>query len=83
MGLCYYSMGYPADACVHFKKSIALNAKYEKASSWLTKVSAEIEEKERMKNEIKELTERIDALPPAPVPVANGSGVSNGGGPQA
>ena len=43
MGLCYYSLGRPDDACRHFESSIRLNGNYDKARSWLSKVRAEEE----------------------------------------
>ena len=41
-GLCYYSQGKLEVALAHFEKSIALNKDYEKARSWIEKVTKEL-----------------------------------------
>jgi len=42
MGLCHYSMGNLETALGYFKKALALKSTYEKAASWIEKVSKEI-----------------------------------------
>ena len=41
-GLCYYSQGQLETALEQFQKSISLNPDYEKARSWIDKVTKEI-----------------------------------------
>ena len=42
MGLCYYSKGNMELALEHFEKSLAHNADYEKAKTWITRVRSEM-----------------------------------------
>jgi tetratricopeptide (TPR) repeat protein len=41
-GLCYYSLGKYELALEYFKRAVALNADYEKAKSWIEKVTKEL-----------------------------------------
>ncbi len=45
-GLCYYSQGQLDLALENFRKSSAMNADYEKARSWIEKVTKELRERE-------------------------------------
>ena len=47
-GLCHYSQGKLETALSYFSRSLALNSVYEKARSWVDKVSKELEERKRM-----------------------------------
>ena len=44
-GLCLYSLNNFDEAMIHFRKALALNADYEKARSWIEKVTKEIDDR--------------------------------------
>ena len=46
-GLCYYSRGLLEKALEHFEKSRAMNSAYEKARSWVEKVTKELQAREQ------------------------------------
>jgi tetratricopeptide (TPR) repeat protein len=49
-GLCHYSMGRLEVALEHFRRALAMSAEYEKARSWIEKVTQELASKANLKN---------------------------------